>query len=37
VAQEPKTFIEFPGGHGINSDVDAQIIMQWAQIYATQE
>lgn len=36
VAQEPKTFIEFSGDHGINSDVDAQIIMQWAQIYATQ-
>ncbi|MFA6226465.1 MAG: alpha/beta hydrolase [Methanoregula sp.] len=36
-AQEPRTFIEFAGDHGINSDVDAQIIMQWAQIYATQE
>ena len=26
-AQEPKTFIEFSGDHGINSDVDTQIIM----------
>ena len=32
-AQEPKTFIEFSGDHGINPDVDARIIMQWAQIY----
>jgi hypothetical protein len=32
-AQEPKTFIEFSGDHGINPDVDRQIIMQWAQIY----
>jgi hypothetical protein len=37
LAQEPRTFIEFSGSHGINSDVDAQIITQWAQIYATQE
>ncbi|MDO9550424.1 MAG: alpha/beta hydrolase [Methanoregula sp.] len=36
-AQEPRTFIEFSGDHGINRNVDAQIIMQWAQIYATQE
>ena len=33
IAQEPKTFIEFTGGHGINPDVDNRIIMQWAQIY----
>lgn len=33
-AREPKTFLEFSGTHGINSDVDNQIIMQWAQIYA---
>jgi uncharacterized protein len=33
-AQEPKKFLEFSGTHGINSDVDEQIIMQWAQIYA---
>jgi hypothetical protein len=33
-AQEPKTFTEFSGDHGINPDVDEQIIMQWAQIYA---
>ena len=36
-AQEPKTFTEFSGSHGINSDVDAQIIMHWRQIYATRE
>jgi dienelactone hydrolase len=36
-AQEPKTFIEFSGEHGINPDVDERIIMQWAQIYATRE
>jgi hypothetical protein len=34
-AQEPKTFIEFSGDHGINPDVDARIIVQWAQIYGT--
>ena len=34
-AKEPKTFIEFSGEHGINSDVDDRILMQWAQIYAT--
>ncbi|MDD5142297.1 alpha/beta hydrolase [Methanoregula sp.] len=33
-AGEPKTFTEFSGDHGINSDVDSRIIMQWAQIYA---
>jgi dienelactone hydrolase len=32
-AKEPKTFIEFYGSHGINSDVDDRILMQWAQIY----
>jgi uncharacterized protein len=37
VAYEPKTFIEFSGEHGINTDVDDRIIMQWAQIYATRE
>ncbi len=36
-AQEPKTFTEFSGDHGINSDVDAQIIMHLRQIYATRE
>jgi len=36
-AGEPKTFIEFSGGHGINPDVDNRIIMQWAQIYGTRE
>jgi len=36
-AQEPKTFIEFSGSHGINSDVDTQIIMHLRQIYATRE
>jgi uncharacterized protein len=36
-ATEPKTFIEFSGEHGINTDVDNRIIMQWAQIYATRE
>jgi hypothetical protein len=36
-AHEPKTFIEFSGGHGINTDVDDRVIMQWAQIYATRE
>jgi len=34
-ALEPKKFIEFSGEHGINTDVDERIIMQWAQIYAT--
>jgi len=36
-AQEPKTFTDFSGDHGINSDVDAQIIMQWRQIYGPRE
>jgi len=36
-AKEPKTFIEFSGSHGINSDVDTQIIMHLRQIYATRE
>jgi hypothetical protein len=36
-AHEPKIFIEFSGEHGINSDVDDRILMQWAQIYATRE
>ena len=36
-AHEPKTFIEFSGEHGINTDVDDRILMQWAQIYATRE
>jgi dipeptidyl aminopeptidase/acylaminoacyl peptidase len=36
-ALEPKTFIEFSGDHGINPDVDTQIIMQWAQIYGNRE
>jgi dienelactone hydrolase len=36
-AHEPKTFIEFSGEHGINTDVDNRILMQWAQIYATRE
>jgi dienelactone hydrolase len=35
-AKEPKTFIEFSGEHGINTDVDERIIMQWAQIYGRQ-
>jgi len=34
-AGEPKTFVEFSGDHGINSDVDDRILMQWAQIYGT--
>ncbi len=33
-AQDPKTFVEFFGNHGINSDVDEKVIAQWAQIYA---
>jgi len=36
LAREPKTFSEFSGDHGINSDVDTQIIMHLRQIYATQ-
>jgi fermentation-respiration switch protein FrsA (DUF1100 family) len=34
-AKDPKTFSEFYGGHGINSDVDDHIITYWAQIYGT--
>jgi dipeptidyl aminopeptidase/acylaminoacyl peptidase len=34
LARDPKTFIEFSGTHGINSDVDEKMIDQWAQIYA---
>ena len=37
LAKEPKTFTEFSGSHGINSDVDTQIIMHLRQIYATRE
>jgi hypothetical protein len=36
-AKEPRTFIEFSGDHGINTNVDDRILMQWAQIYATRE
>ena len=36
-AQQPKTFTEFDGEHGINSHVDDQMIMQWAQIYGTRK
>jgi dienelactone hydrolase len=35
-AGEPKTFTEFDGDHGINSDVDNKIIAHLAQIYGTQ-
>jgi hypothetical protein len=35
-ANEPKTFTEFNGDHGINPDVDARLIALWAQIYGTQ-
>jgi hypothetical protein len=35
MAGEPKTFTEFQGDHGINGDVDARILRQWAQIYGT--
>jgi len=31
---EPRTFLVFSGDHGINPDVDRQILQQWAQIYA---
>ncbi|HVN73779.1 MAG TPA: alpha/beta hydrolase [Methanoregula sp.] len=34
-ASEPKTFTEFPGGHGIDASVDNLIIGQWAQIYGS--
>jgi len=33
-ANEPKTFLVFSGDHGINPDVDRQVLQQWAQIYA---
>jgi uncharacterized protein len=33
-AAEPRTFLVFSGDHGINPDVDRQIVQQWAQIYA---
>jgi len=36
MANEPKTFTEFSGDHGINGDVDNRIIARLAQIYATQ-
>jgi len=32
-AIEPKTFMEFDGDHGINSNVDNLLIAQWNQIY----
>ena len=32
-AKEPKNFTEFNGGHGINTDVDARLLAQLAQIY----
>jgi len=35
-AKEPKNFTEFNGDHGINTDVDTRLIVQWAQIYGTQ-
>ncbi|HNX17471.1 MAG TPA: alpha/beta hydrolase [Methanoregula sp.] len=35
-ANEPKKYIEFSGDHGINPDVDRQLIALWAQIYGTQ-
>jgi len=35
-AGEPKTFTEFNGSHGINSEVDGRIIDHLAQIYGTQ-
>jgi dipeptidyl aminopeptidase/acylaminoacyl peptidase len=34
-AGESATFTEFSGSHGINTDVDARILRQWAQIYGT--
>jgi predicted peptidase len=36
-ASEPKKFIEFSGGHGIDPGVDELIIGQWAQIYGNRE
>lgn len=35
LAKDPKTFTEFTGAHGINSDVDDRILSAWAQIYGT--
>lgn len=35
LAKEPRTFAEFSGTHGINSDVDNQVLSAWAQIYGT--
>jgi hypothetical protein len=34
-ANEPKTFTEFNGDHGINPDVDNRLIAQLAQIYGS--
>ena len=34
-AKDPKTFSEFAGAHGINTDVDDKILSAWAQIYGT--
>jgi hypothetical protein len=34
-ADQPKTFTEFNGDHGINPDVDRRLIAQLAQIYGT--
>jgi len=36
-AGQPKIFVEFSMDHGINPEVDEQIIMQWAQIYGNRE
>ncbi len=35
-ANQPKTFIEFDGDHGINPDVDNRLMALLAQIYGTQ-
>ena len=35
-ANQPKVFIEFNGGHGINADVDNRLTALLAQIYGTQ-
>ena len=34
-ANQPKNFTEFNGGHGINPDVDNQLMVRLAQIYGT--
>jgi dienelactone hydrolase len=34
-AGDPKTFTEFMGDHGINRNVDSDILVHWAQIYGT--